>query len=111
YKFDDKHPGEVWFAQHAAGKKSKGVSAPLKFDPSEDFHIWGFEVTPTHIEYFVDDTVLYRYVYAEEDITFDAPYMLKFNVWSQEKWIQGPPKADVETVYEIDWVRFKAAKE
>jgi len=34
------------------------------------------------------------------------PYQLKFNVWSAEKWINGPPEPDVEAVYLIDWIRF-----
>lgn len=112
YTFDGpEHPGEVWIALHAAGRESTGFSQPLDFDPSADFHVWGWEITPEYIEWFVDDQVLYRYVYAEQDITVDAPYMLKFNVWTQEAWIHGPPTEDLETTYQIDWVRFKAREE
>jgi len=108
YTFDDKHPGEVWIAMHAKGRKSTGFSVPLEFNPSKDFHVWGFDITPTHIEFFVDDQAVHKYVYENEAITVDAPYMLKFNVWSLEKWINGPPKADTPAIYQIDWVRFKA---
>ncbi len=109
HTFGDKHPGEMWIALHAAGKKTTDFSQPLPFNPSDDFHVYSFDITPEYVEYSVDDKVLYRYVYAENDIAFDAPYMLKFNVWSSDNaWIKGPPPKDVKTVYQIDWVRFKA---
>lgn len=100
--------GEVHLAVHAADKKSWDTRPriPLKFNPSEDFHVWGFEVTPEHIRWFVDGKTLHIYEYAKNDITINAPYMLKFNTWTSERWIEGPPEPDVDCVYLIDWVRF-----
>ena len=105
YTFDETS-GEVWFAVHARGLQSRGLSVPLNFDPSADFHVWGFDISPERIQWFVDDQVLYTYRYADEAITIDAPYALKFNVWTKSAWINGPPAPNVETVYQIDWVRF-----
>ncbi len=107
YSFAD-NSGEVHFAVHAEGLTSMDTNPdiPLDFNPSDDFHVWGFDITPEQIEWFVDDRVLLTYRYSENDITIDAPYQLKFNVWSDTDWINGPPEADVECLYLIDWVRF-----
>ncbi len=107
HTFDDEYPGEVWIALHARGRDSLWFSQPLDINPSEQFNTWGWDIRPTHIDYLLNGQVIYTYVYAENDITFDAPYMLKFNVWTSEGWwIQGPPPPDVETIYQIDWVGF-----
>jgi beta-glucanase (GH16 family) len=100
--------GEVHIAIHAAGKKSFGVNPDTKldFNPSLDFHVWGFDVTPEYVEWFVNGKPLHRYIYSQHDITIDSPYNVKFNVWSSEKWIGGPPEENVECVYQIDWIRF-----
>ncbi|MFP4401232.1 MAG: LamG-like jellyroll fold domain-containing protein [Candidatus Woesearchaeota archaeon] len=101
--------GEVHIALHARDYPSfqSNPDIELGFDPSEEFHVWGFDITPEYIEWFVDDTILYTYYYQENDITVDAPYMMKFNSWSSEHWVGGPPEPDTESIYQIDWVRFK----
>lgn len=100
--------GEVHFAVHASGRNSFNLNPDIKldFDPSKNFHIWGFDITPEYIEWFVDDQVLYKYVYSENDITINAPYMLKLNVWSSDKWVGGPPEENIECIYQIDWIKF-----
>jgi beta-glucanase (GH16 family) len=101
--------GEVHFAVHQAGLPSFNLNPDihLDFDPSADFHVWGFEITPDYIQWFVDETVLLTYVYAEESIRIDSPYMLKLNTWTTTGgWIGGPPPEDVVCEYLIDWIRF-----
>jgi len=100
--------GEVHFAVHADGFESFNTNPDIEldFNPSEDFHIWGFEITPEHLRWFVDDGVLLTYTYSENDITIDSEYQLKFNFWSNEHWINGPPEEDIECVYQIDWIKF-----
>jgi len=109
--FDDK-TGEVHIALHARGLKSFSSNPDIKldFNPSSDFHTWGFDITPGYIEWFVDDIVLYRYTYKDNNISITAPYILKLNVWSSEKWVGGPPEANVKCVYQIDWIRFTPMK-
>lgn len=104
----DNRSGEVHFAVHENGKESFQTNPDIKldFNPSTDFHIWGFKITPDYIEWFVDDTVLHRYTYKENEIEIDAPYMLKLNFWSSEHWIEGPPKENEECIYQIDWIKF-----
>lgn len=100
--------GEVHYAVHEAGKTSFDTNPDVEigFDPSQDFHTWGFEITPEYIEWFVDDTVLCTYEYAGNDIRINSPYQLKFNFWSAVNWIGGPPVPDTECIYQIDWISF-----
>lgn len=103
--------GQVHYAVHAEGLTSFGTNPDidLGFNPSDDFHVWGFEITPEHIQWFVDGQVLLTYTYGEQAISIDAPYMLKLNAWSSTNWINGPPETDVPCIYEIDWIRFYAS--
>jgi len=100
--------GKVHFAVHASGLESFNTNpdVDLNFDPSADFHIWGFEITPDHIEWFVDDIQLLTYKYNEHDVAITAPYQLKLNCWSSSSWINGPPASGIECLYLIDWIRF-----
>lgn len=100
--------GKVHYAVHESGKASfeTNPDVDVSFDPSSDFHVWGFEITPEYIEWFVDDTPLKRYTYAEGDISINATYQIKLNAWSQEHWVNGPPAEDVVCEYLIDWIKF-----
>ncbi|MDD3789422.1 MAG: glycoside hydrolase family 16 protein [Petrimonas sp.] len=104
-----KDKGEVHFAVHAEGLKSFNTNPDivLDFNPSDDFHVWGFDVKPDKIEWFVDGKVLHTYYYTDHEVKITDPYQLKLNCWSQNgQWIQGPPPSGVECVYLIDWIRF-----
>ncbi len=73
--------GKVHFAVHASGLQSFNTNpdVDLNFDPSASFHVWGFEITPAHIKWFVDETTLLTYNYGEHDVAITAPYQLKLN--------------------------------
>ena len=112
YTFTDT-AGKVHFAVHAndASSFQTNPDIPLDFDPSEDFHVWGFEITPEKIEWFVDDQILLTYTYRAPYPFITKYYQLKFNAWSAETgsagyWIKGPPPPDVPCVYQIDWIKF-----
>ena len=107
YTFHDT-TGEVHFAVHASGKTSFNLNPDIKldFNPSADFHVWGFYIHPEYIQWFVDDVVLHTYTYEENNISITAPYQIKLNVWSAENWINGPPTQGVECLYLIDWIKF-----
>jgi|SRR5690554_952910 len=107
YSFGE-NTGEVHFAVHAAGLKSFNTNPDIKldFNPADDFHVWGFDIISDKIEWFVDDEVLFTYLYNEHEIKIDTPYQLKLNAWTQNDWINGPPRSGVQTEYLIDWIRF-----
>lgn len=98
--------GKVNYAVHAAGYQSSGAEITLNFNPSEDFHVFGYEITPGHISWIVDGEVKFTYTYSERPVTINSPYNLKFNVWTLQDWINGPPVANTNCVYQIDWVKF-----
>lgn len=100
--------GEVHLALHEHGKTSWDTrpDIDLGFNPSADFHVYGFDITPEYIEWFADDRVLYRYEYDGNPISITAPYALKLNTWSAQRWIEGPPEPDVVCDYQIDWIKF-----
>jgi len=101
---------EVHLAVHGADFESWETQVELPFNPADDFHIWGFDITEERIQWFVDDIVLYEYDYENYPGSIDAPYSLKFNFWSSmnSPWIKGPPEANKEIYYYIDWVKFKS---
>ena len=100
--------GEVHFAVHATGKKSYNSNPDFKldFNPSAGFHVFGFEITPEYIEWFVDGKSMDQYIYSENDIKIDAPYMLKMNNRTGIGWVGGPPSIGTKAIYLIDWIRF-----
>lgn len=107
-----KNKGKVHYAVHAKGLKSfqTNPDVGIDFNPSDDFHTWGFDVTPEHVRWFVDDKTLLVYNYAEHDVKIDAPYMVKLNHWTSPKWVQGPPEPGVVSRYLIDWIQFTPYK-
>ena len=100
--------GEVHFAVHEAGRQSMNTNPDiaLNFNPSAEFHVYGFDIKPDRIEWLLDGQTVYTYEYANNDITIDSTYQLKLNTWTRPDWIGGPPEQDVETTYMIDWIQF-----
>lgn len=103
-----KDKGKVHIAIHAAGKKSTDSNPDIElgFNPSDDFHVYGFEITPEYVEWFADGKVIFTYKYSGNDIKIDRPYNLKLNFWSNKPWIKGPPKKDTDCLYLVDWIKF-----
>lgn len=96
--------GKVHLAVHAPGKKNAFVAdVPLEFNPSDDFHEWGFEILPDRIAWHVDGKELRSFARPAE-LKFPPGYEFFFNSWTRPKWIKGPPDEDAR--YLIDWVRF-----
>lgn len=81
--------GKVHYAVHAAGFASTDTNPDISlgFNPSDDFHVYGYEITPQYIKWIVDGTVMLTYTYSGNAITINSPYQLKFNVWSSVNWI------------------------
>ncbi len=96
--------GEVHLAIHL--KKHAPLwhlDIPLDFNPSAEFHEWGFDVLPDRVVWHVDGKFLHEWKYTEEH-KIDPAYEFFFNSWTMKKWIKGPPEKDAH--YYIDWVKF-----
>lgn len=104
--------GQVHFAVHASGKTSFNLNPDLAlgFDPSADFHVWAIEITAERINWYVDGTLLHTYLYSS-GININGPYQLKLNAWTAVDWIGGPPAANVDCIYQIDWIQFTPSAE
>ncbi len=96
--------GEVHLAIHLRGRSNLWVrDVPLDFNPSDDFHEWGFDVLPDRVVWHVDGKFIAEWLYTDEHY-IDPAYEFFFNSWTMERWIQGPPAETAH--YHIDWVKF-----
>lgn len=96
--------GEVHLAIHLLKKHPLWhVDIPLDFNPSDQFHEWGFDILPDKVLWHVDGKLLFAWEYTEEDYV-DPNYEFFFNAWTNERWIQGPPAEDAH--YQVDWLKF-----
>ena len=96
--------GEVHLAVHFKDYDNFWhANFPLDFNPSDDFHEWGFDILPDRVVWHVDGKILHTW-HRTAEYFINPGYEFFFNSWTQKKWIQGPPAADGE--YWIDWVKF-----
>lgn len=106
-EFLTKYNTKVHYAVHATGRKSFQTNPDIDtVNHSAGFHVYGINITPENIEWSVDGKILKKYIYSKGDIRITSPYQLKLNSWSSEHWIEGPPAAKTECVYQIDWIQF-----
>ena len=96
--------GQVHLALHCPEQSNAFVEdVELDFNPSDEFHVWGFDILPDRIVWHIDGKIL-RTFERTEDLTFNPGYEIFFNSRSQRSWIKGPNLEDA--FYYIDWVRF-----
>lgn len=122
---DDGKMGEVdiEFLTYTFGQKSGKVhlaihtkehspffakDVPLSFNPSDNFHEWGFDVLPDRVVWHVDGKVIEEFRYPSKGF-MEPDYEFFFNSWTSGKWINGPAAEDAH--YQIDWVKFFPLKE
>ncbi|NIA20491.1 MAG: family 16 glycosylhydrolase [Anaerolineaceae bacterium] len=96
--------GKVHLAIHAKNMKSWSEDLPLDFNPSDDFHEWGFDIYPDRVEWHVDGKHLKTWTAPKDKPIPAGGHEFFFNSWTKSKWIKGPPKEAAH--YQIDWVRF-----
>lgn len=101
--------GQVHLAIHARRSDNEGdepiyaADPELDFNPSDAYHVWGFDIYPDRVVWHVDGVEIAR-TRPPADVEFNAGYEFFFNSWTRDAWINGPPAADAH--YHIDWVRF-----
>lgn len=101
--------GIVHFSVHNAGNTLNAHRAyDLDFNPSLDFHRYGWLWTPDILAFTVDGAVVWV-LPSSFDITTNiasSGYIMA-NTWTgQQGWGGGPPTSDATTVY--DWMRYYA---
>jgi len=107
YTFGE-NSGNVHLAIHADGKPNYlSIDPKLDFNPSDDYHVWGFDVLPDRVIWHIDGKLLHEWK-ATETVFPGENYEMFFNSWTMPKWIKGPPTDDAR--YHIDWVKFYPLK-
>lgn len=100
---------EVHLAIHLKGRNNFYTHyQEVDFNPSDDFHDWGFDILPDRVDWRVDGKIIHTWHYTD-DAKIDPNYEFFFNSWTMKKWIEGPPTEDA--TYEIDWIKFYPIKE
>ncbi len=80
----------------------------LPFKTAEDFHVYGFEWTPTHMRWYIDGEL----VRESKNRHYFQPLKMNINVESNPYFGAAPVDSMLPAVYEIDWVRaWRPAKE
>jgi beta-glucanase (GH16 family) len=78
-----------------------GGPQSLPFNPSEDFHRYGFLFTPQRVQWTADGKVIQTL----ENVALGGDGILMMNAWTgNPNWGGGPPAQDVHAVY--DWVKY-----
>jgi beta-glucanase (GH16 family) len=104
-----KGKGQVHIAIHADGKPNLfKADLDLDFNPSDDFHVWGFDILPDGVVWHVDGRELHSWRAPASDPVPNTLHEFFFNSWTKPKWIQGPPAETAR--YQIDWVKFYPLK-
>ncbi len=75
----------------------------LPFNPSLDFHRYGFLWTAQSISFTVDGQIVHTF--SDPSLGTDAKGFIMMNTWTGNRnWGGGPPETDATTYY--DWVKF-----
>lgn len=111
-------PNKVHFNIHCQAYnhvKKTGKGAAIDFPTPEDWHVYGMEWYPDHIDFFLDGKKSFTYTKERDDIDvwpFDKPHYLIINLAIGGGWggQQGVDDALFPARYEIDYVRYYEKK-
>lgn len=79
------------------------------FDPSEDYHVYAFEWTPTYVAWFIDSVEVFRQT--GDDITLlNKPQKIMMNLWisSAAGWVGDFDSRILPLFAGYDWVSYDA---
>ena len=74
----------------------------LAFDPSVDFHTYGFRWTKERLAWFIDG----EEVFSRPNDRFHRPLHVTFDCEIMQSWVGEPEAKDLPGVYEIDGFRY-----
>jgi len=101
---------EPWVGSGTSGTVHYSIHPPdasvpmsLSFDPSKDFHRYGFLWQPGRMDFTVDGKI--HKTFTDSSLTTNVKGYIMMNSWTgAASWGGGPPTQDTATVY--DWVKF-----
>ena len=100
--------GRVRITAHPWQTYGTAGEIDLGFNPSREFHNYGFLWTPSQLAFTVDGVVRVRYTRLPAGLGSSAPMgYIMANTWTGAPgWGGGPPTADATAQYE--WIRYYA---
>lgn len=81
--------------------KSKKIT--LDFDPSADFHVYGFLWTEKELVWYIDGKEVFR----RQNDRFHRPLHVTFDCEIMYSWVGEPDKKSLPQVFSIDWFKYK----
>lgn len=97
--------GIVYAGVEKLPNKSKKIA--LDFDPSADFHIYGFLWSEKELVWYIDG----REVFRRENDRFHRPLHVTFDCEIMYSWVGEPEKGDLPQVFSIDWFKYRPLTE
>ncbi|MBK8947042.1 MAG: family 16 glycosylhydrolase [Ignavibacteriae bacterium] len=102
-----RYNNNIQFNTITPGQTNHVRSNFVNFDPTEDFHTYGFEWTPDYVAWFIDDQEVYRQS-GSHISTLIYPQKIMMNIWNPiyKDWV-GEFKPEVLPVFaHYDWVKY-----
>ncbi|MFZ1288950.1 MAG: family 16 glycosylhydrolase [Melioribacteraceae bacterium] len=102
-----RYNNNVQFNTITPGQTNHVRSNFVNFDPTDDYHTYGFEWTPDYVAWFIDDQEVYRQT-GSHISTLIYPQKIMMNIWNPiyEDWV-GDFKPETLPVFaHYDWVKY-----
>jgi beta-glucanase (GH16 family) len=97
--------GIVYAGVEKLPNKSKKIA--LDFDPSADFHVYGFLWSEKELVWYIDG----REVFRRENDRFHRPLHVTFDCEIMYSWVGEPDKGGLPQVFSIDWFKYRPLTE
>lgn len=83
--------------------ENRAKKTKVDFDFWADFHVYGFEWTPTRLTWYVDG----KEVFSRVNDCFHRPMHVTFDCEIMYDWVGEPDPADLPATYSIDYFRYE----
>ena len=83
--------------------ENKSRKIALDFDPSADFHVYGFRWTEKELKWYIDG----KEVFSRVNDRFHRPLHLVFDCEIMYSWVGEPDRSKLPQVFSVDWVRIR----
>lgn len=97
--------GIVYAGVEKLPNKSKKIA--LDFDPSADFHVYGFLWSEKELVWYIDGKEVFR----RENDRFHRPLHVTFDCEIMYSWVGEPDKRDLPQVFSIDRFKYRPLTE